>query len=119
LATLPEKLIAEEELLWHIVTSLTAFIAGSGLTVIEKVFGISVQYVVPESKYLGVTLIVVDVGVLLVFKPLNAEIFPVPLAADNPIDVLLLVQENVVFVTVELKLILPVEALLQTMIFEG
>lgn len=68
---------------------------------------------------LGVTAMVVDVGDVPAFKPVNAEIFPVPVAADKPIAVLLFVQEYVVPVTVVAKFIAPVDVLLHTIIFEG
>ena len=42
---------------------------------------------------LGVTAMVVDVGDVPAFKPVNAEIFPVPVGANKPIAVLLFVQE--------------------------
>ena len=67
----------------------------------------------------GVTLMVLDTGAVPLFTPLNALIFPVPLTADNPMAVLLLVQLYAVPVTVDANVILPVDVLLHTMILLG
>lgn len=63
-----------------------------GLTVIENVLGVPVQYVVPESKYFGVTLILATIGSLLVFIAVKELMSPLPDPA-NPIVLLSLVQE--------------------------
>ena len=64
-----------------------SFTVGIVLIVITNVTG------VPEHPFaLGVTIIVPEIFALVVFVPVNAAIFPVPLAA-KPIAVLEFVQE--------------------------
>ena len=57
----------------------------------------------------AVTLIVADIGLVVVLVAVNADVFPEPLAA-NPIAVLLFVQLNVAPAGVLVKLLAGTEA---------
>lgn len=69
---------------------------GMGFTVLVKVFDVPVQ-VTPPEKYIGVTVIVPEIGIVVLFVAVKDGIFPEPLAL-RPIAVLLLVQLNEVAV---------------------
>ncbi len=94
------------------VWPVTAATVGVGLTVMVKVMVGPVQ-VTPALVYLGETLMVATTGAVPVLTALNGGMFPVP-EADNPIEVVLLVQLNTVPVTAPLKLMLEVVVALHT-----
>jgi hypothetical protein len=73
----------------HAVISVIAEITGVGLIVIVKFTGVPIH--VPMD---GVTVTVPEIGAAPPFVPVNAAMFPEPLAA-NPIDVFVLVHTNV------------------------
>ena len=80
------KLLAETVAPAQTVIFETAFTVGDGLTVIVNVSG------VPEQPLaLGVTVIVLVIGLLVVFVAVKDGMFPVPDAA-SPTDVLEFVQ---------------------------
>jgi len=97
-ATLPLSVTAASVVPAHTDWLPTAFTSGVGFTVIVKLIGVPVQ-VRPPLLNVGVIVIVVDTGAFVRLMPVNAGILPTPLAALNPIFVLLFVQLYTVFVT--------------------
>ena len=84
----------------QIVSVCAVLTIGPGFTVNVNILDVPLH----EEPKVGVTVTVVEIGVIVVFVATNVGIFPIPLAA-NPTAVFELVQENVVPVEVDVKFV--------------
>ena len=84
----------------QIVSVCAVLTIGPGFTVNVKVLDVPLH----EEPKVGVTVTVVEIGVIVVFVATNVGIFPIPLAA-NPTAVFELVQEYVVPVDADVKFV--------------
>lgn len=118
--TEPVKLILPVGLLLQMVILDGIVTVGVGFAVMVNDFGDPLQKVLGEfNKNLGVTVIVEFVGALVALATLNDVMSPFPVDPVNPMEVLLLVQENSEPITEVPKVMFPVASPLHRTILSG